>query len=361
MYCEKQNDGPVLGQDTEALISNGLDFLNKAREEFQAGQAKFSVVSFWTAVEILIKVPLVHEHWTLACSGKKMERKKYLSGDFQSVTYDEACARLNDVLDMPLEAEVAKRFSKVKNHRNRVVHFYHNELSAGDQQQVLTEQADAWFALNGLMRNEWSVLFARRLRERLAEDETNMIRSNAFYADAKFRDKAVQEQLRKETEAGEILRTCVVCGCTSAVRQLLMSGLSLYDETCFVCGEQPAFLEIQCTGCGEAARVQEGDSDFLCGRCGYQSDRYEAINPLSVEEHDETDAAGCADCLRPDSVCSYRSMYASYLCTGCFYAHDVLEQCDRCFRWSCDSAAPVSNSDSGCMFCAPGKQPRYIE
>lgn len=26
----------------------------------------------WTAVEILLKVPLAHEHWTLVCSGKKL-------------------------------------------------------------------------------------------------------------------------------------------------------------------------------------------------------------------------------------------------------------------------------------------------
>lgn len=82
MHDEFEEEGQQLTTETEALITNGLDFLNKAREELQARQAKFSVVSFWTAVEILMKVPLVHEHWTLACSGKKMERKKYLAGDF---------------------------------------------------------------------------------------------------------------------------------------------------------------------------------------------------------------------------------------------------------------------------------------
>lgn len=59
-----------LSQDVKALIDNGLDFLDKAREELEASKPKFSVVSFWTAVEILLKVPLVNEHWMLACSGK---------------------------------------------------------------------------------------------------------------------------------------------------------------------------------------------------------------------------------------------------------------------------------------------------
>ena len=48
-----------LSQDVQALINNGLDFLDKAREELEASKPKFSVVSFWTAVEILLKVPLV--------------------------------------------------------------------------------------------------------------------------------------------------------------------------------------------------------------------------------------------------------------------------------------------------------------
>lgn len=63
---------PELSQDVQALINNGLEFLDKAREELEASKPKFSVVSFWTAVEILLKVPLVHEHWTLVCSGKKL-------------------------------------------------------------------------------------------------------------------------------------------------------------------------------------------------------------------------------------------------------------------------------------------------
>ncbi|ELG97249.1 hypothetical protein BvCmsOUNP043_01948 [Escherichia coli] len=35
-----------LSQDVQALINNGLDFLDKAREELEASKPKFSVVSF---------------------------------------------------------------------------------------------------------------------------------------------------------------------------------------------------------------------------------------------------------------------------------------------------------------------------
>ena len=91
-----------LSQDVQALINNGLDFLDKAREELEASKPKFSVVSFWTAVEILLKVPLAHEHWSLVCSPKKPKKKQaYLAGDFQTVTYEEIRERLKDVLEKP--------------------------------------------------------------------------------------------------------------------------------------------------------------------------------------------------------------------------------------------------------------------
>lgn len=61
---------PELSPDVQALINNGLEFLDKAREELEAAKPKFSIVSFWTAVEILLKVPLAHEHWSLVCSRK---------------------------------------------------------------------------------------------------------------------------------------------------------------------------------------------------------------------------------------------------------------------------------------------------
>ena len=50
-------------------------FWIKPIEELEASKPKFSVVSFWTAVEILLKVPLAHEHWSLVCSPKKTNKK----------------------------------------------------------------------------------------------------------------------------------------------------------------------------------------------------------------------------------------------------------------------------------------------
>lgn len=84
-YSVECDDESFVSKDVQALINNGLEFLDKAREELEASKPKFSIVSFWTAVEIMLKVPLVHEHWSLVCSGRKIEKAKYLAGDFQSI------------------------------------------------------------------------------------------------------------------------------------------------------------------------------------------------------------------------------------------------------------------------------------
>lgn len=351
MFEAHEHNEQRLTPETEALIANGLDFLNKAREELEAGQAKFSVVSFWTAVEILMKVPLVQEHWTLACSGKKMDRKKYIAGDFQSVTYDEACSRLGDVLEKPLPQETALLFNKVKNHRNRVVHFFHNELSEGFQQQVMTEQADAWFALNRLMYDEWSSLFGWSLRSKLTNDEARLLRSSEFYAGAKFRDKSVQLGLASELQDGAPISKCHICSYDSMVKRMLISDISLYDEQCLVCNEQNVFVDLACPRCSKVVKMETGDSDFRCDQCDYESSRYHAFSFAHSLRLDEKSAAGCANCSRPDSVCFYPSIYTSFLCTACFNTHELVYQCAHCSHLCADESGPGSNE--GCMFCRP--------
>lgn len=348
MHEQFEEEGQKLTLETEALIANGLDFLNKAREELEAGQAKFSVVSFWTAVEILMKVPLVHEHWTLVCSGKKFEQKKYLAGDFQSVSYEEACARLGDVLNKPLLSETARLFGKIKNHRNRVVHFYHNELSEGDQRQVLTEQADAWFALNRLMRDEWSSLFGGQLRAKLATDETRMLRSSGFYAGAKFRQEPVQQRIADERKAKRPVLRCSACSQISVLLEQHVPDMPLYDELCIVCYHSDVYIHVACPGCQAPATLRPHGGDFRCGACGREERRYDVIKPVQLTKHNMNEGlpAGCVDCEGYNTVCKYDD---NYLCTACLTLHDSVDVCHHCTYHS--TSVPELSEAFGCTFC----------
>ena len=61
--------------DFENLVRNGIDFLEKAMLQLE-NEPKYSVINFYTAVEIFLKAPLVHDHWTLTMMARLGRRKK---------------------------------------------------------------------------------------------------------------------------------------------------------------------------------------------------------------------------------------------------------------------------------------------
>ncbi|MDT8850249.1 hsdR [Pantoea dispersa] len=341
----EKNDSP-LGSDAEALLDNGLSFLNRAREELEAGQVMFSIVSFWTAVEILLKVPLVHEHWTLVCSGKKLERRKYLEGDFQSVTYDDACARLADVLEKPLGKATMAIFDKVRRHRNRVVHFYHNAASDDDLRQIQTEQADAWFALNRLLRDEWAPMFGGWMRFRLAMNETAMLRGNSFYAEARFRHPPVKNELNKLRQTGVTVSQCGTCQQPSLAHNAPVAGMRFVLYDCMVCHAKEPIAEICCPGCGALHQMKAEESDFVCDICNLRRSRYDILSSPPESGTRYPGASGCVSCLSMDSVCEYGD---KFLCTYCLELHDGLDTCERCNTIS--TWVPVNSKEDGCTFC----------
>ena len=332
--------------DTTALLGNGLNFLNRAREELEAGQVMFSIVSFWTAVEILLKVPLVHEHWTLVCSGKRLERRKYLEGDFQSVSYDEACARLSDVLEKPLSKATIAIFDKVRRHRNRMVHFYHNAESDDELRQIQAEQADAWFALNRLLREDWAPMIGGWVRLRLGINETALVRGNSFYAEVRFRHPPVQDTLKKLRQTGFTVSQCPVCNQQSLAHTVPAPGMrfNLYD--CIVCHAKESIAEICCPACKAPNQMKASDIKFECVSCGLKRSRYDALRSPPATGTNYPDPSGCHRCMSLDTVCEYGD---KFLCTSCLAVYDKLKVCERCDVLS--SWVPDNSKEEGCLLC----------
>ena len=352
---------PELSQDVQALINNGLEFLDKAREELEASKPKFSVVSFWTAVEILLKVPLVHEHWTLVCTGKKIVRSKYLTGDFQSVTYDETCTRLGDILEKPLPKETMAVFDKIRQHRNRVVHFFHPSFGDDEQHLIQKEQADAWFALNRLMRDEWQSIFGARNSNRwkLAHGETRLLRGSEFYAAVRLRQ--VKEELDSLAKSGTEIAICDTCKQKAVVTQSQTTGSeerTLLITRCRVCTIQSRHIVFSCPNCDERQSLPEGDEPFTCESCSETIDRMELLDEETFRSVDEQMfsilPAGCTNCMVRDSICKHGE---GYLCTHCFSYYKDLHSCGYCNLFS-DNVPELSHI-RGCDFC--NGDFRYLE
>lgn len=334
-----------------ALIENGLDFLNKARQELETKQYKHSIVSFWTAVEIMLKVPLVNEHWTLACSKKNKPKKQaYLDGDFQSVTYEETRDLFRDVLEKPISSETHIVFDKVRKHRNRVVHFYHSSFSDADLGTILKEQADAWFALNRLMRDEWQFIFGDSHKHKLAFSEARLLKGSTFYS--ALRLEQVQPELNKLKNAGSNIQCCLDCKQNAVVDEIIQTAVQttsdLVAARCLVCASTNRRVCLPCPNCEEFMSFEEGDMKVTCNVCQGAFERYELLDDDLHHSgiDDEYLPAGCTFCMSPESVAKFGD---GYLCTECLHFSNQIEVCGCCEHAS--DSVPDFSHIIGCEFC----------
>ncbi|MBA5204755.1 hsdR [Pectobacterium versatile] len=339
-----------LSPEVRGLLDNGMDFLQKAQDEFSTSPTH-SIVSFWTAVELLLKVPLAHEHWSLVCSGRKIIRAKYRSGDFQSITFAEACERLNDVLEKPLPSATLKAFDKIRQHRNRVVHFYHSAFTDEEKTQLLVEQADAWFALNRLMREDWKSIFEGALGHYLTGQETRLLIKNTYYADIKFTQ--VKPEIKKHQKKGGKVTDCYRCSKSAALEKEVfeINGYSIKTSSCLVCNSlQDGLVEFSCPECNKPQTLKPWDeTDFECTKCQYSVSRYDLLDTSSYSQ-DEYDCAptpaGCSECDTEHSVCE---LGKGYFCTYCFSLFESIGQCECCGYHSTD--VNEFSVMTGCSFC----------
>lgn len=349
----EMRQSPELSQDVKALINNGLDFLDLARKELDDAKAKPSVVSFWTAVEILLKVPLAHEHWSLVCSRKTTPNKKsYRDGDFQSITYEETCNLLRNVLEKPISDDTRAIFDKIRKHRNRLVHFYHPKFSEAEIKDILHEQADAWFRLHQLILKDWRAIFGEDLHNKLTTDESRMLHTSHYYIGAKFR--SLGPRLKELRAEGRSIKKCLRCHQKAGIHSVFNeeSDHSRHETDCLVCGyATEVYLEVVCPECSAKQRVeQDGESEFSCSNCKHTCSLFELIDECTLSPEDSLIMGGaisCSDCGGYETVCDFGGQY---LCTLCFSLHESYGTCEYC---SGNSTSMQDNSSLfGCAFCS---------
>ena len=254
----------------------------------------------------------------LSWNGVRLLKKK-------SVMYGETLERLEKILEIPLNSETAAIFDRVRRHRNRVVHFYHDGFTSAQRDGILAEQADSWFALNRLLRDEWKALFDGRLAARLARNETVLLAGNRFYAAVKYRH--ITDRLDDFRWLGVKITRCTGCEQDALVHYIAEGSgrLPLMHNTCHVCTFFSRYVQVTCPGCGHVAEMQQGDENYSCPQCGVKKERYALLDEWSGPPEKLQylpSPAGCNCCNRPDTVCQYGT---GRLCTGCFALTGSLE------------------------------------
>jgi len=325
------------------LVANAIDFLTLATEEFE-GRPKHSIIAFHSAVELVLKARLMHEHWSLVV-GKNPDLSSFQTGDFVSVTFEEACQRLAKVVGSALPDQTRRWFDEIRKHRNKLVHFFQDIDTPAVREQIAREQLSAWHGLVGLLRVQWRDVFARFDIDIDALDRR--FAKHRLYLHTRF--DSLSDELKALKAAGKTIETCRSCGFDAAETQELVGELR--QAKCHVCRIAPRWLTVECPKCEKPMQV-EGDDGATCEACqtGYDQDELSDLideDPVTTDNYfDHATPAHCSSCDGYQTVVSYRD---HYLCVSCLELTDGLGACGWCGE---SNNGDMEDSEwKGCNFC----------
>lgn len=200
----------------EPIVKNMFEYINKSLDILDEPQ--YSIIYFYTALELLFKARLLREHWTLVINDFKNSKssfEQFKKGDFNSVYLDDAATRIRNLFkDLPDKYE--NNFKGIKEERNKLVHFPITDL-AKEKKKLLQVLYKAWYYMLFLLQKQWKDIFI------------------SFEEDIKLIDRKIKENNEFLKEKSNILiekypnkytmQTCCFCGHNATV-----SIASYYDD-----------------------------------------------------------------------------------------------------------------------------------
>ncbi len=119
-------------------LENGLDYMESAVEHLgdspTSRDLKYGVLHLAAAIEVLLKMRLEKEHWSLVFEDiKNASLTKYKSGDFKSVSSGEALERLQNIASVEISDSAKRRVKAIVEKRNKLQHYGINDSAQGIQ------------------------------------------------------------------------------------------------------------------------------------------------------------------------------------------------------------------------------------
>ncbi len=242
------------------LTESAFEFLERAVDEFE-DDPKYSIIHFCSAVEQFLKARLMMEHWTLIVEGDKYNWNLFRNGDFKSIDLKSCLERLAKITNTKLSKSTVGAFIELSQHRNKVIHFYHEDLL--QQKTALAQESTrCWFQLHQLLKQQWEQQF----------DEYSF-RIDSIERKMKVYDPYLEEVFKrltplilKLTKSAVDFQKCQACGCKSF--QCEWSEESEVEHECLVCGLQAGNDTIgHCAGCDSVDSVVQVGTVFYCIEC----------------------------------------------------------------------------------------------
>jgi hypothetical protein len=332
------------------LVDNALDFLNSSLEEIES-KPKYSVIHFYAGIELMLKARLMAEHWSLVIARKhEPDLRKFESGDFVSVSLDEAADRLEKVVNSGLRKEELEAFKNLGKHRNRMVHFFH-EVDTDDAEEELLlsiarEYFKSWYFVHRVLQR-WSRVF-QPWDQKFNEFSLKLKKLHG-YLEAVFDVK--RPEIKKRQSEGDIFSLCPSCEFESHYVGDELG--SLFETDCLICGFSGKCLTVECPKCGELVTfIDEGR--VTCPGCEAKLEPEDLVELLSKdskcskEDYEKGLPAHCSNCDGYETVVE---SLGNLFCTNCFeeFGEVDLNECEYC--GSLNTGDMSDSSLCGCTVC----------
>lgn len=336
------------------VVRNAFDFLGRSIDELEA-HPKYSVINFYSAVELFLKARLLKEHWSLiVAKPDEADKAKFLRGDFKSATLEEANKRLAKIIGDGLTEEELKCFDGLRNERNKMVHFAHVALGDGDDarkemDRIISDHAKGWLHLRRLLTGRWAKHFDAYADTINAMDVRMKEQTRAL--EPKF--LLLTDEITAAEAAGRHFMDCPSCGFKSfEVGEPVWVGVG----KCLTCGLSSPVIALECVDedCGKPILLTAGYE--RCSECAhdYEPEQIESV----LEEHgklrltdyhdpDDFTHAGCGNCDGYETVVPLDT--DMWFCTDCFDIEEHVGQCEWCTGYS--THMPEDTYLGGCSQC----------
>ena len=339
----------------KSLVDSAFEFLNKAIDEFQSS-AKFSTVHFAIAIELFLKARLMQEHWSLLVEkADQADKAKFFKGELRTVSPEQAIQRLDKIANSPISDQSKSAFLKIAKHRNKFVHFVHQEETSKSQSDIVTkeivlEQCAGWLELR-LLLEKWNVFFVDYKSE--IKNISEKMEHHREYLNELFNSKA-NEIKNHEKNLGYV-SYCPCCGFESLLCVDFGSN-NIFPSTCVVCRYKGAEIKVAChyIDCEQviSSNSWEGAPN-ICPYCeGEIEEGYiqETLNTESISKKEGNETLipiNCPECYSLASVVKNENFY---ICINCFQISDKVEYCEWCSEGQLDRV-PENSFMTGCEFC----------